>query len=78
MKTVIIGSGIAGLAMARLLQQKGHEVVVCEKQGGIPVKGNAFLINEEGMLILQSLDPNREVPGILTNTFHRFKPNHGL
>jgi len=75
MKTVIIGSGIAGLAMARLLQQQGHEVVVNERQGGVPVKGNAFLINEEGLEILNSLAPDTKIPGLLTNAFHRFKPS---
>ncbi|MDZ7897715.1 MAG: FAD-dependent oxidoreductase [Arcicella sp.] len=35
MKTIIIGAGMAGLSAARILSQKGHEVVVLDKGRGV-------------------------------------------
>ena len=49
MKTVIIGGGIAGLAMAIYLHNHGMEVVVCERGREQSNKGNAFLMHAEGI-----------------------------
>lgn len=35
MKTIIIGAGIAGLSAAKILAQKGHDVVVLDKGRGV-------------------------------------------
>jgi renalase len=35
MKTIIIGAGISGLSAARILIQKGHEVIVLDKGRGV-------------------------------------------
>ncbi len=35
MKTIIIGAGVAGLSVARILTQKGHEVTLLDKGRGV-------------------------------------------
>jgi 2-polyprenyl-6-methoxyphenol hydroxylase-like FAD-dependent oxidoreductase len=42
MKIVIIGGGISGITTGILLHKSGFEVCICEKEDGIPSKGNAF------------------------------------
>jgi len=55
MKTVIIGGGIAGLTLAVLLRKKGQQVVVCERNHFTDSHGHAFLMNQEGVSILDEL-----------------------
>lgn len=53
MKVVIIGGGIAGLTTGILFHNKNYDVVVNERSHGIETKGHAFLMNEEGLAILE-------------------------
>ena len=53
MKVVIIGGGIAGLTAGILFHSKNWDVVVNERTHGIETKGHAFLMNEEGLSILE-------------------------
>jgi 2-polyprenyl-6-methoxyphenol hydroxylase-like FAD-dependent oxidoreductase len=65
-KTVIIGGGIAGLAMAIALRKKGGEVVVCEREDRNHSNGHAFLIHPEAMRVLNDIidtDPYHLMPG---------------
>jgi 2-polyprenyl-6-methoxyphenol hydroxylase-like FAD-dependent oxidoreductase len=47
MKVVIIGSGIAGLALAILLKQKGYIVSIYERGEQVPSIGHAFLVHPD-------------------------------
>ena len=53
MKVVIIGGGIAGLTAGILFDAMNFEVVVNERHQGIEAKGHAFLMNEDGLAILE-------------------------
>jgi len=55
MKTVIIGGGIAGLAMAIYLRKQGMEVSLNERSVEQSNRGNAFLMHAEGVSILKEL-----------------------
>ncbi|QJD94393.1 NAD(P)-binding protein [Mucilaginibacter robiniae] len=55
MKVVIIGGGIAGLTAGILLNQQNFEVVICERTAGIPNRGHAFLMHEDGLNIVNEL-----------------------
>ncbi|MFM7709826.1 MAG: FAD-dependent oxidoreductase [Ferruginibacter sp.] len=54
-KIVVIGGGIAGLAFAIHMQQKGYSVVLNERGDQIPEGTNAFLMHHEGMQALRAL-----------------------
>ena len=54
-KIVVIGGGIAGLAFAIHMQQKGYTVVLNERGDQIPEGTNAFLMHNEGMQALRAL-----------------------
>ena len=72
MKTVIIGGGIAGLAMAIYLHNNGMEVVVCERRQEQSNNGNAFLMHAEGVSILAELSKkscSTDIPGKFINHF---------
>jgi 2-polyprenyl-6-methoxyphenol hydroxylase-like FAD-dependent oxidoreductase/predicted DsbA family dithiol-disulfide isomerase len=72
MKTVILGGGIAGLAMGILLNKKGFETVICERDATTPTKGNAFLMHAEGVSILQTMmegDETCKLPGVFIDRF---------
>ncbi len=56
MKAVVIGGGIAGLTVSVMLLKNNWEVVVCEKSKQIETRGHAFLMDSNGMGIIQSLD----------------------
>ncbi|MEY4141268.1 MAG: hypothetical protein RL110_639, partial [Bacteroidota bacterium] len=53
MKAVIIGAGIAGLTQGLLLRELGYKVVLCERTAQPNHRGHAFLMNEEGLKVLQ-------------------------
>jgi 2-polyprenyl-6-methoxyphenol hydroxylase-like FAD-dependent oxidoreductase/predicted DsbA family dithiol-disulfide isomerase len=77
-KFVIIGGGIAGISMAVLLHRKGCEVVVCEREDSIPIRGNAFLMHSEGFSILRELAPagaSIQLPGKTIDTFILCRPD---
>jgi renalase len=46
LKTVIIGAGMAGLSAARILSQKGHEVMVLDKGRGVGGRMSTRTISE--------------------------------
>lgn len=78
MKTVILGGGIAGLAMGILLNKKGFETVICERDATTPTKGNAFLMHAEGLSILKDMMDGRndlKLPGTFIDRFSLRKPN---
>lgn len=63
MKIVIMGGGIAGLALANLLLKKGLEVSLHEREAGNQAKGHAFLMHPAGISILEELANSKaEVP----------------
>lgn len=55
MKVVIIGGGIAGITIGILLKKKNWDVVVNEKAAGAFSRGHAFLLNAEGLSVLNEL-----------------------
>lgn len=55
MKVVIIGGGIAGLTLGRLMLKQNMDVVICERAIGAPVLGHAFLMHTDGMDVLKEL-----------------------
>ena len=65
MKYVIIGGGIAGLAIGAFLQRNGKDVIVSEKQPHASAHGHAFLLHDDAVSILRqlNLDHNRKMPG---------------
>ncbi|MCD6013496.1 MAG: hypothetical protein K0Q79_3358 [Flavipsychrobacter sp.] len=77
MKVVIIGGGIAGLTMGILLRKKNVEVVVNERSVGMPVRGHAFLMHQDGLAILKELNPNADIPlpGKKISSFSLRRPN---
>jgi 2-polyprenyl-6-methoxyphenol hydroxylase-like FAD-dependent oxidoreductase/predicted DsbA family dithiol-disulfide isomerase len=79
MKTVILGGGIAGLAMGILLHKKGFETVICERDSFTPAKGNAFLMHAEGVSILKDMmegQDNLQLPGAFIDRFSLRKPSN--
>jgi 2-polyprenyl-6-methoxyphenol hydroxylase-like FAD-dependent oxidoreductase/predicted DsbA family dithiol-disulfide isomerase len=76
MKYVVIGGGIAGLAIGAFLQRKGKEVVVCEKQSAQTSQGHAFLLHADAISILRGLREARtKMPGEKINLFTLRHPN---
>ncbi len=70
MKAVIIGGGIAGLTFSIIMKKKGHEVVINERCNEIPHGANAFMMHEEGVMILKSILAESDmIPGIEINSF---------
>ena len=51
MKVVIIGGGIAGLTLGKLMLLKNMDVVVCERNIGTNLLGHAFLMHTDGLNI---------------------------
>src|SRR5580658_4460431 len=77
MKYVIIGGGIAGLAIGASLIRKGKEVIVSEKQPGVSAQGHAFLLHDDAVSILRqlNLDHNRKMPGERISLFSLRRPD---
>ena len=78
MKTVIIGGGVAGLALGIYLHNNNMEVVICERGREQSNKGNAFLMHGEGVSILSELSKGigvEEIPGKFINHFSLRKEN---
>lgn len=79
MKAVIIGGGIAGLSMGIFLKRQNYDVVICERETNIPIKGNAFLMHAEGVSILKELTygdfSNKVFPGSFIDRFSLRRPN---
>jgi 2-polyprenyl-6-methoxyphenol hydroxylase-like FAD-dependent oxidoreductase/predicted DsbA family dithiol-disulfide isomerase len=78
MKVVIIGGGISGITTGILLHKSGFEVCICEKEDGIPSKGNAFLMHSEGLAIVSGLNDNgikMQLPGNKIDSFMLLRPD---
>src|SRR5215469_12005740 len=77
MKYVIIGGGIAGLAIGAFLQRKGKEVVVSDKLSGPAAQGHAFLLHDDAVAILRNLnlDRNHQMPGERISLFSLRRPD---
>ena len=77
MKYVIIGGGIAGLAIGAFLERKGKEVIVSEKQPGASTHGHAFLLHDDAVSILRqlNLDHNQKMPGERISLFSLRRPD---
>lgn len=80
MKVVVIGGGIAGITAGALLHRRQHDVVVCEREFGIPARGNAFLMHNDGVGILNELKKiDRKIymplPGKTINKFVLKRPS---
>lgn len=61
MKVVILGGGIAGITIGILLKNKNWDVVVNEKVDGVFSRGHAFLMNADGLSILNELSDSLSV-----------------
>jgi 2-polyprenyl-6-methoxyphenol hydroxylase-like FAD-dependent oxidoreductase/predicted DsbA family dithiol-disulfide isomerase len=77
-KYLIIGGGIAGVTLAIKMHRAGFNVVLCEREKKVPVKGNAFLMHAQGFDIIESLSNDFEqlrIPGKTIDTFSLKKPD---
>ncbi|MFM7448720.1 MAG: FAD-dependent oxidoreductase [Leptolyngbyaceae cyanobacterium] len=65
-KTVIIGGGMAGLALAIAMGKKGYRVVVCEREECVHGNGYGFLVHPDAMTVLEKIigsNPHHFMPG---------------
>jgi FAD-dependent urate hydroxylase len=79
MKVVIIGGGIAGLALANFLQKDQVEVVVNERAIGSSGGGHAFLMHTDGLSVLKELSSfgeHQDLPGQLVEQFTLRRPDN--
>ncbi len=77
MKVVIIGGGIAGLTLARLMLQRNIDVVICERTIGASLLGHAFLMHTDGLDILKEMqgDSQVSIPGQSVAAFSLKRPS---
>jgi 2-polyprenyl-6-methoxyphenol hydroxylase-like FAD-dependent oxidoreductase/predicted DsbA family dithiol-disulfide isomerase len=77
MRVVIIGGGIAGMAMGVFLKRRQIDVVICEKLTGVTERGHAFLLHAEAIAILSELDGGHgnSMPGTAVGSFQLFLPD---
>ena len=77
MRTVIIGGGIAGLTLGVFLEKKNMDVVLCEKSVGMPHRGHAFLMHQDGLTVLKEMinGSNAVLPGKGINAFSLRRPD---
>ena len=77
MKYVVIGGGIAGLAIGAFLQRKELEAIVCEKHPGLIDQGHAFLLHADAISILRELNAGRttHIPGEKISLFSLRRPD---
>jgi 2-polyprenyl-6-methoxyphenol hydroxylase-like FAD-dependent oxidoreductase/predicted DsbA family dithiol-disulfide isomerase len=81
MKIVILGSGIAGMALGGFLHQKGHQISLNERSPKNQRLGHAFLLHPDAMDILQKLTltkPNIEIPGQIIDEIKLKKADNEL
>ncbi len=72
MKVVIIGGGIAGLALAGFLRETGIRISIHERNSELASNGHAFMVHPEAMKFLcriGSLDPGKSMPGQLIDAY---------
>lgn len=77
MKVVIIGGGIAGLTFGILLRKRNIDVVINERSVGMPIRGHAFLMHNDGLAILKEMSPDKGIPlpGNKINSFSLRRPS---
>lgn len=77
MKVVIIGGGIAGLTFGILLRKRNIDVVINERSVGMPIRGHAFLMHNDGLAILKEMTPDKDIPlpGNKISSFSLRRPN---
>ena len=81
MKVVIIGSGIAGMALAVMLRNNGFEISINERDSEMPRKGHAFLMHPDAMDILNDIsvfNPDIEVPGQVIDKIVLKRPDNSI
>lgn len=81
MKVVIIGSGIAGMALAVMLRNNGFEISINERDSEMPRKGHAFLMHPDAMDILNDIsvfNPEIEVPGQVIDKIVLKRPDNSI
>ena len=71
MKVVILGGGIAGLTVGILLKNKNWDVVINEKAESNFSRGHAFLMNSDGLSVLNELADSLSV-GLNKKRIHIF------
>lgn len=76
MKVVIIGGGIAGLALGIFLRKENIEAVINERLLNTPARGHAFLMHADGLSELKGLNPDAQaaLPGKMVNDFILKRP----
>src|SRR4051812_30248169 len=77
MKAVIIGGGVAGLTLGKLMLLRNIDVVICERNLSSSPLGHAFLMHTDGLKILKEIHLNSNVamPGHNIGTFSLKRPN---
>jgi len=81
MKVVIIGSGIAGMALAVILRNNGFEIAINERDSEMPRKGHAFLMHPDAMDILNDIstfNPGIEIPGQVIDKIVLKRPDNAI
>jgi 2-polyprenyl-6-methoxyphenol hydroxylase-like FAD-dependent oxidoreductase/predicted DsbA family dithiol-disulfide isomerase len=77
MKIVIIGGGIAGLSFGIMMNRRGHQVVINERNSEIPLSGNAFMVHDHGLSILKKIVNNDlAIPGASIDSFILKRPDN--
>lgn len=77
MKIVIIGGGVAGLAFGIMMNRRGHQVVINERNTDIPLSGNAFMMHDHGLSILKKIVNNDlAIPGASIDSFILKRPDN--
>lgn len=80
-RIVIVGGGIAGISLALMVDKKEFDVVVCERDADVPIRGNAFLMHAEGFSILNTLSKEsvkHKLPGKTIDTFVLKRPDEAV
>jgi 2-polyprenyl-6-methoxyphenol hydroxylase-like FAD-dependent oxidoreductase/predicted DsbA family dithiol-disulfide isomerase len=62
MKAVIIGGGVAGLTIGRLMIMKGFDIMICERNTSSSALGHAFLMHTDGLNILKEINAHSLIP----------------
>jgi len=78
MKVVIIGGGIAGLTQGIFFRKHGYDVTVYERTNEIQTRGNAFLMNGEGLNHLKSFSESKadDIPNKKVDIFSLKRPSN--
>jgi 2-polyprenyl-6-methoxyphenol hydroxylase-like FAD-dependent oxidoreductase/predicted DsbA family dithiol-disulfide isomerase len=81
MRVVIIGGGIAGMALAILLRKKGIDFSLNERDAHTPKFGHAFLIHPDAMQVLDIIseaNPDFDLPGQIIDKIVLKRPDDSI